>query len=66
MERIYKKDLVNILVPCYNGGDYIERFIKSLAVQTYKDIELIIVNDGSTDNSEELILSATETFCLKK
>ena len=62
MGRTYVKGLVNILVPCYNGEQYIDRFMQSLAKQSYSDIELIIVNDGSTDNSEELILSATKNI----
>ncbi|MGL5478949.1 MAG: glycosyltransferase family A protein, partial [Clostridium sp.] len=46
---------VSILTPCYNGEAYIGRFIESILNQTYKDIQLIIVNDGSTDNTEEVI-----------
>lgn len=62
MRQTYSKGLVNILVPCYNGQPYIERFMRSLSEQSYHNIELIIVNDGSTDNSEELIISEAKKF----
>lgn len=46
---------ISIIVPVYNVYDYLERCLNSLVKQTLKDIEIIIVNDGSTDNSEEII-----------
>lgn len=51
------KKIVSIVTPCYNGEKFINSFFTSILGQTYKYIELIIVNDGSTDNSERLILS---------
>ena len=48
---------VSIIVPCYNGEDYIQLFISSILEQTYKNIELILINDGSTDRTEEIILN---------
>lgn len=50
-------NLVSIVVTCYNHEEYIEDCIRSLFQQTYKNIELIILNDGSTDKSEEIIQS---------
>lgn len=44
-------------MPVYNAGKYISEAINSILAQTYNDWELIIVNDGSSDNSEEIILS---------
>ena len=46
---------VSVIVPVYNVEDYIERCMESLINQTLKDIEIIVVNDGSTDKSETKI-----------
>lgn len=47
--------LFSILIPVYNSALYIEQCIKSIKNQSYKNFECIIVNDGSTDNSLDLI-----------
>lgn len=49
-----QKDLVSIIVPVYNVELYIEECLNSLIHQTYKNIEIIIVVDGSTDKSEDI------------
>lgn len=46
---------VSIIIPVYNGENYLERFLDSLLKQTYVDVQIIIVNDGSTDRSVEII-----------
>lgn len=46
---------ISILLPVYNGADLLTRAIESLLMQTFTDFELIILNDGSTDASEEII-----------
>lgn len=46
---------VSIVIPCYNNEDDILRTLKSLTNQTYKNFEIIVVNDGSTDNTLLLI-----------
>ena len=46
--------LVSVITPCYNGESYLERFLSSLLTQTYKNIEFIFVNDGSTDETEKI------------
>ncbi len=51
------KELVSIISPCYNVGPYIGRFLDSLISQTYKNLEIILVNDGATDNTGEIIES---------
>ncbi|MDO4963775.1 MAG: glycosyltransferase [bacterium] len=45
----------SIIVPVYNTSKYLSKCLNSIFNQTYKDFELIIVNDGSRDNSEEVI-----------
>lgn len=49
--------MISVILPVFNAGDYLKDSIESILNQTEKDIELIVVNDGSTDNSEEVILS---------
>lgn len=45
------KDLISIIVPMYNVENTIEKCVKSILEQTYENIEIILVNDGSTDNT---------------
>ena len=49
--------MVSLIVPCYNAERFIDRCIDSILAQTDNDIELILVNDGSTDNSDKIIKS---------
>lgn len=55
-----KKPKISIIVPVYNVEKYIEKCLESLANQSMQDFEIIIVNDGSKDNSEEIIKSFQE------
>lgn len=49
--------LVSIIVPVFNGSNYMREAIDSALAQTYKNIEIIVVNDGSIDNTEEIARS---------
>ena len=49
-----KKKLVSIIVPIYNSEKYLERCICSLTNQTYKNIEIFLIDDGSIDNSPKI------------
>jgi glycosyltransferase involved in cell wall biosynthesis len=55
-----KKALVSIIVPCYNQAQYLNEALESLLNQTYENWECIIVNDGSTDDTEEIAKQWTE------
>lgn len=48
-------EVVTVIIPLFNGKQTILRCLESLKSQTYKNIEVIIVNDGSTDCSAELV-----------
>lgn len=48
------KDKISVIVPVYNTKEYIEDCVKSILSQTYKKIELILVDDGSTDGSADI------------
>ena len=49
------KCLISVVVPVYNVEKYIDRCLNSIINQTYRKLEIIIVNDGSTDNSRKII-----------
>ena len=55
-------DKVSIVLPVYNSEDYLDRCIKSIVTQNYDNIELIIINDGSTDNSWQIIEKYKEEY----
>jgi len=57
--------LVSIITPCYNGENYLRRFLDSVLAQTYDSFEFIIINDGSTDRTEEILNSYRTPFALK-
>ena len=54
---VTKKPLLTIAVPTYNSSKYIKRLVKSILIQDLKDTELIFVDDGSSDNTLEIIES---------
>ena len=45
------KDFISIIIPVYNVSDYLDKCLESVVNQTYKKIEIIIIDDGSSDNS---------------
>ena len=51
------KDLVSVCVPTYNGAQFIKQTLESILGQTYEHLEVIIQDDGSTDNTMEIVRS---------
>lgn len=58
----FKQGLVSVLITNYNNASYLEDCIKSLVQQSYKKIEVIIVDDGSEDDSKEIIFKLNENY----
>ena len=53
-------DLVSIIIPAYNVESYIEKCVESVLEQTYRNLEVIIINDGSTDSTLSLLMEMKE------
>lgn len=62
MESISPK--VTILMPVYNGEKYLKKAIDSVIAQTFQDFEFLIINDGSTDNTQRIIELYTDSRIL--
>ena len=58
--------MVSIITPCFNGEKFVGRYLESILNQTYKNIELIFVNDGSTDRTEEIVKSYVQDLMTKE
>lgn len=54
------KPIISVLMPAYNAAAYIREAIDSILTQTFTDFEFVIINDGSTDTTEEIILSYSD------
>ena len=55
-------ELISIIITSYNAGKYLEQCIDSALRQTYTNIEIILVNDGSKDNTEEIAVEYAEKY----
>ena len=53
---------ISVIIPCYNAEKYLERTFRALDAQTYRNFEVIIINDGSTDNSRAI----AERLCAER
>lgn len=57
MQSNILKPLVSIIVPIYNAEDYVHDCLESISMQTYKNLQIILIDDGSTDSSGEIAKS---------
>lgn len=57
-----RKSLISVIVPVYNGEAYLEDCIHSIENQTYEKLEVIIVNDGSTDHTDRVCAALQEKY----
>src|SRR3989344_2111733 len=57
-----KQPFVSVVMPVYNAGDFLVEAIESILCQTYKNIEFIMIDDASTDNSWEIMKTYQERY----
>lgn len=57
-----EKPRISVIVPVYNGQDYLEKCIDSIEKQTYDNLEIIIINDGSVDRTGEVCRKLTKDY----
>ena len=53
--------MISIIIPIFNAEKYLERMLNSIISQSYKDFEVLMVDDGSTDNSAEICKKIAES-----
>lgn len=53
---------ISVIMPCYNAEKYIEETLESVLAQTFKDFEIILIDDGSTDSTKEIIDKYAEKY----
>jgi len=56
-----KKPLVSVIIPAYNRADTINRAIQSVINQTYATLEIIVIDDASTDGTDNIIKNINDT-----
>jgi cellulose synthase/poly-beta-1,6-N-acetylglucosamine synthase-like glycosyltransferase len=59
---LYKTPMVSILVPCYNEAETVERTVQELSKIQYPNYEIIAINDGSSDNTAEVIAGLLDKY----
>ena len=57
--------MISVIMPCYNAAPFVEEAVRSVMVQTYANVELVVVDDGSTDGSVEILQRLAERYALR-
>ena len=60
-----KNELISIIIPVYNVEGYLDRCIQSVLKQSYQNLEVILVDDGSTDKSSAIVFNSLDKDSLR-
>ena len=60
--ELYKNNTVSVIIPIYNADRFIAKALDSVLRQSYKDIEIILVDDCSSDHTEEVVNRYVEQY----
>src|SRR5215831_9104653 len=58
--------LVSIIIPCYNQAHFLSDAIDSARRQTHSRIEILVIDDGSSDNTSEVAASYRDVYCIRQ
>lgn len=62
MDKEYRPGLISVVMPCFNAERFIEEAVASVMNQSYENVELIVVDDGSTDDSKDILKNLVDNY----